>query len=48
MKDLTQSPLSEIKRTKLPEKHKASREQENYSVEPRITEHRLQMLNEMK
>jgi len=47
-KDLTQSPSSEIKRTKLLEKHKASREQENCSVEPRITEHRLQVLNEVK
>ena len=48
MKGLTQSPSSKIKRTKPLEKHKASRDQENCSIEPRITEHRLQVLNEVK
>ena len=47
-KDLSQSPLSEIKGTESVKKYKASREQENCSVEPRITEHRLQVLNEVK
>ena len=47
-KDLSQSPLSEIKGTKPVEKHKVSLEQENCYVKPRITEHRLQVLNEVK
>ena len=48
IKDLSQSPSSEIKGTKSVKKHKTSREQENCSVEPRITEQCLQVLNEVK